>query len=90
MGPHGEITLDITNRITRTTGPINYTTTPNVAGSVTIPDVGTGSPFFTLLTTPKFPYNSTLTILMPTFTMVGNVVSWTAAPAPVDFIVGAY
>lgn len=90
MGTRGELILDITNRITRTTGPLNYTTVANQAGSVTIPDVGSGSPFFIVLTTPRFPYNTTSTILLPTFTRVGNDVYWTAAPGVVDFIVGAY
>lgn len=90
MASNGSMILDITNRITRTTGPEKYTTTPYQAGSVTIPDVGTGTPFFALLTTYYYPYNSFVAVPLPQFTLTGNTLYWTAAQGAVDFIVGAY
>ena len=91
-GPQGDITLDVTTRITRTTGPANYTTVANRSGSVLIPDVGDGTPFFALLTTFYYPFNSFVAKRLPQFTLnyQTNVLSWTAAEGAVDFIVGAY
>lgn len=86
----GRLVLDVTNRITRTTGPDRYKTVANTAGSVIIPDVGTGTPFFTQLTTYYYPYNSFVSVRLPEFTLTNNVLTWTAAPGVVEFIVGAY
>lgn len=88
----GRTTLEVTTRITRTTGPANYTTVANRAGSVLIPDVGAGIPFFALLTTFYYPFNSFVAKRLPVFTLnyTNNVLSWTAAEGVVDFIVGAY
>lgn len=90
MGTRGELILDVTSRITRTTGPDRYTTTAYTAGAITIPDVGTGTPFFALLTTFYYPYNSFVAVPLPKFTLTGNTLSWTAAQGVVEFIVGAY
>lgn len=82
------IKLSITDRITRIMS--YHVTTPNVAGSLVVPDVGAGQAFFAVLTTPHYPYNSVNTTALPTFSRSGNVISWTAAPGQAQFMIGAF
>lgn len=88
FGPRTNLILDVTDRLTRVTA--FGSTQPNVAGGVLIPGVGTGTPWFVVLTTPHYPYNSVYTTSIPTFTLNGNVLSWNAAPGAAEYMVGAY
>ena len=84
----GVLTVDVTTRLTRITGGGN--TTSNVAGSMNIPGVESATAFFVCLTTPHYPYNSVSTTSIPTFTLSGNTLNWTAAPGVASFMVGGY
>lgn len=88
FGTRGQLLVDVTNRLTRVTG--EGTTTANVAGAVAIPGTGSSTPFFVVTTTPHYPFNSVYTTNIPTFTLSGNVLSWTAAPGTATFLYGAY
>lgn len=88
---NGNITLEITDRITRITG--TGRTTSNVAGSMIIPGTSLqtkGTPFFQVLTSPQFPYGSPDTARMPRFEIVGNTLTWSAANISCEFFVGVY
>lgn len=88
---NGQLTLEVTDRITRVTG--TGQTVSNVAGSMVVPGVSTqtkGTPFYQVLTSPQFPFGSPGTSHMPQFNISGNTVTWTAATIPCQFIVGVY
>lgn len=84
----GVLTVDITTRLTRITG--SGTTVSNTAGSMVIQGVEYATPFFVVLTTPHYPYNSVNTTSIPTFTLSGTTLSWTAAQGTASFMVGGY
>lgn len=84
----GNVLVDLSTRLTRITG--EGTTTPNVAGAVMIPGVISSTPFFIVLTTPHYPFNSVNTVQLPTFTLNDNILSWTAEPGSASFMYGAY
>lgn len=89
---NGRLILNVTDRIGRVITTVR--TTPNVAGSYSFP-VSTGvneRPFFCLLTTPAYPYQSPQVSRIPSFSISadGKVLSWTAQPMAASAIVGFY
>jgi len=89
----GLVTVEITNRLTRTIGVIN---TGSSAGSISVPDFALGAGWACVLESPEPNPNLSFTWSYPIVSISGTTLSWSflglggSTIVPCDVIYGVY
>lgn len=85
---NGNLTVSITDRITRITN--SGVTVSNTAGFVDIPTSGSDKVWFSVLVAYDLSSDTYANINLPVFTLTGSRLSWSAAQRSVSYLAGIY